>query len=155
VVRLGGVPETVLTAPEFYYTQNADLQRLFQGLRLAGMPEFLDHSEFAKQNGLRADELRALLFGHRLHGRNLFSGEERAATFTADGIVTITGDWGTLSSSIGPMGIAQFEGARLCLRFDLVSYCGIIVRNPGGTRDLENEFIWLHPSGRYSFSRIL
>jgi TolB-like protein/Tfp pilus assembly protein PilF len=155
LVRLGGVPETVLTAPEFYYTQNADLQRLIKGLRLAGMPEFLDQSEFAKQNSLGADEIRALLFGHRLHGRNLFSGEERAASFTAEGAVRLSGDWGTLSSSTGPMGIAQFEGARLCLRFDLVSYCGIIVRNPGGTTALENEFIWLHPSGRYSFSRVL
>src|SRR5215472_5346945 len=71
VVRLGGVPETVLTAPQFYYTQNADLQRVFKGLRLAGMPEFLDHSEFARRNSLTAEEVRSLLFGHQLHGRNL------------------------------------------------------------------------------------
>jgi TolB-like protein/Tfp pilus assembly protein PilF len=96
VVGLGGVPETVLTAPEFYYTQNADLQRLFKGLRLAGMPEFLDQSEFATQNELTADEVRSLLFGHQLHGRNLFSGEERAASFTAGGAVALSGDWGTL-----------------------------------------------------------
>jgi hypothetical protein len=104
--------------------------------------------------GETAEEVRSLLFGHQLHGRNLFSGEERAASFTSEGAVTLAGDWGTLSSSTSPMGIARLEGAELCLRFGFVSYCGIMVYNPGGTRALENEFIWLHPSGRYSFSRV-
>ena len=117
------------------------------------MPEFLDQSEFATRNKLTAEEVRSLLFGHRGHGHNFISGEERAASFTAGGAVTLSGDWGTLDLG-GRSGIAQFEGLQFCLWFDFISYCGIMVHNPGGSRAMENEFIWLHPSGRYSFSQV-
>jgi adenylate cyclase len=152
-VGRGGVPLTIGLAPTCGFTVRADLQRLQTGLRLAGVPELLSSGEFATQNTLTADEIRTLIFGHRLHGRSLWTGEERDASITSDGVVALSGDWGLLGG--GPLtgGSARFDGDQLCYRFDLVSYCGDVLRNPGGTRAKENEFIW-YKGEAFTFSPI-
>ena len=86
-VGRGGVPLTIGTAPTCGFTRSVDLQRLQDGLRLAGVPDLLSTGEFATQNRLAADEVRALIFGHRLHGRSLWTGEERDASVSIDGVV--------------------------------------------------------------------
>jgi adenylate cyclase len=118
------------------------IQRLWAGLRLAGVPEFLFSGEFAAQNMMTAGEIRTLIFGHRLHGRSLWHGEERFASVTTDGIVTLSGDWGLLGTGPWIDGRTRFEKAQLCYTFDFMSYCGDVFRNPGATRAKENEFIW-------------
>jgi hypothetical protein len=142
IVGRGGVPLTIGTAPRCGFIRSADVERFHKGLRLAGVPELLFTGEFAAQNRLIADEIRTLVFGHRLHGRSLWTGEERLASITGEGVVELSGGWGLLGG--GPLtgGSARFDGDQLCYRFDLVSYCGDVFRNPGGTRTKENEFIW-------------
>ena len=141
-VRRGGVPLTIGTAPSCGFTLRADVERLRNGLRRAGVPEFLYAGEFATQNRLAVDEIRALIFGRRLHGRSLWTGEERVASVTMDGVVALSGDWGLLSGSPLIGGSARIDGDQLCYEFDLVRYCGDVFRNPGGTRAKKNEFIW-------------
>jgi hypothetical protein len=152
-VGRGGVPITISTAPRGGFIRSADLERFRDGLRLAGVPELLSIGEFARQNRLTVDEVRTLIFGHRLHGRPLWTGEERDASVTPDGAVALSGDWGLLGG--GPLtgGSARFDGDQLCYRFDLVSYCGDVFRNPGGTRAKENEFIWYNGEA-FTFSPI-
>jgi hypothetical protein len=159
VVKLGWIPVGVLSVPDYlFFSQPKDFHRLWNGLRMAGVPDSIDRSEFASHNRLTATEVRSLFFGHRLHGREFggyWSLGERAASFTIDGAVTMSGDWGTLDLSRGPAtGIVQFENAQLCLRFGVASYCGVMLRNPGGSRGMENEFIWATASGGYPFSVI-
>ena len=93
-----------------------------------------------------------LLLGHRLHGRSQYNGDERAASITADGSVTMSGDWilggGTVTG--GTLSIGEDE---VCSRFPSVSYCGAVLRNPGGLRAKENEFIWLIGSA-FTFSPV-
>ena len=152
-VRRGGVPLTIGTAPSCGFTIRADVQRLRDGLRLAGVPEFLSSGEFAAQNRLAVDEIRALIFGHRLRGRSPWSGEERVASVSSDGVVALSGDWGLLGG--GPLtgGSVRFGDDQLCYKFDLVSYCGDVLRNPGGTKAKENEFIW-YSGEAFTFSPI-
>jgi hypothetical protein len=59
-----------------------------------------------------------------------------------DGVAAMSGDWVT---SIYPLadGVARFDGDDLCLEFGERSYCGPVLRNPGGTRVYENEYIWV------------
>jgi TolB-like protein/class 3 adenylate cyclase/Tfp pilus assembly protein PilF len=141
-VGRGGVPLTLGTAPRCGFAVSADIQRLRDGLRLAGAPEFLSTGEFAEQNRLSADAIRTLVLGRRLHGRSLWTGEERLASVSSAGVAALSGDWGLLGG--GPLsgGNLRFDGDRLCYQFDLVHYCGDVLRNPGGTRAKENEFIW-------------
>jgi adenylate cyclase len=155
-VSQGGIPATVNAWPVGYYYIYEPYYRLRTGLRLAGLPEYLSHGEFAEKNRLTADEVRSLMFGHRLHGGSR-SGRfvetvERGATFTTDGIVSMSGDW---VSAILPLtdGTARFKGNELCVEFGPQIYCGAVLRNPGGTRAKENEFIW-HTSEAFTFSQV-
>jgi TolB-like protein/class 3 adenylate cyclase len=157
LVRLGGVPVTVSVTTErggpIFYPQLADWQRMQKGLRLAGVPEYLDRSDFASRNRLTAENVRSLFYGHRLHGRNLYSGAERKAVLTSDGSITLSGQWGQFDADGAPqVGTVQFSDAEICLRFRVTSYCGVFLRNPGGTKVMENEFLWASPSGGYAFS---
>jgi hypothetical protein len=62
----------------------------------------------------------------------------------------MSGDW---VRGIFPLtgGVARFKGDDLCLEFTAQIHCGPVLRNPGGTRVHENEFIW-HTSEPFSFS---
>jgi hypothetical protein len=121
------------------------------GLRLAGAAEALPGSEFAKQNALTASEVRTLLFGHGLRGRTPFSARELGASFTTDGLVTLSGDWGPSDGSV-----ARFDGDRLCFRwgFRSTDHCAVVFRNPGGTMAKGNVYIWYDEFGAFPFSVI-
>ena len=109
----------------------------------------MNRGKFVEMNQLAADEIRSLMFGHRLHGRSLFSGEERSASLTMQGIARFAGDW--VSASVAStLGIPEFKNNELCIAFGVASYCGAVIRNPGGTKARENEFIWRE----YTFSRV-
>jgi hypothetical protein len=157
-VARGAVPFTIGTAPELSFWKlgfwrDADIQRVVKGFRLAGVPESLFRGEFAARNRLAADELRTLLLGHRLHGRSAESGEERSASFTTDGVTTLSGNWvlGGGSLTGGTMSLSM--DGELCCKFGVISYCGAVLRNPGGTRAKENQFVWAMGSG-YTFSQV-
>jgi adenylate cyclase len=141
-VARGDIPLTIATVPSGYFARTTNVRQLSQGLRLAGVPEYLASSEFARQNRLTADEIRVLIFGHQLHGRSLRTGKTRTASITKDGIADLAGDWNLLGDNPLTGGVVSFEGDRLCYKFDFVSYCGEVFRNPGGTKAKENEFIW-------------
>lgn len=155
MVERGGVPIEIgrSTYYNYIYVLGAGVRRLQDGLRLAGAPEFLFKSEFAEANRLTVDEIRMLVFGHRLRGRSIDTGEERVASVSIDGVAALSGSWGLLGG--GPLtgGSAQFEGDQLCYKFDFVSYCGEVFRNPGGSEVRENEFIWYNAEA-FTFSQI-
>src|SRR5262249_5295737 len=99
---------------------------------------------------LQADEIRDLFFGHRLRGRTLINGNDHAAEITTEGLATITGDWGTITAAV-----TSFKGADVCFAEAAGSkFCAAILRNPGGTRLVENEYIWLDGTGAFPFSQI-
>jgi adenylate cyclase len=152
-VGRGDIPLTIATAPSGLFGTTTNVQCLWPGLRLAGISEYLASGEFATQNRLTADEIRELILGHRLHGRSLRTGEARTASVTRDGIAALSGDWNLLGSNSLAGGVASFDGDRLCYKFDLVSYCGEVFRNPGGSKAKENEFIWYNGEA-FTFSPV-
>ncbi|WP_019402371.1 MULTISPECIES: winged helix-turn-helix domain-containing protein [unclassified Chelatococcus] len=145
-LRRGGVPVTIATAVSFDYTAFGDRERLKEGLALAGVPKSLD--ELAK-NRLPPAAVRDLFLGHRLHGRSLATGEERAASITAEGIATLSGDWGTIIN-----GKVEIDDDAVCYVWSGgVRFCGTVVHNPGGTKAAENELIWIDARGAFAFSQ--
>jgi adenylate cyclase len=113
------------------------------------VPETLYKGELAERNRLTADEIRALFFGHRLHGRTVWTSSEHAASITPDGVVTASGDWGTINGDI-----AEFEGDRLCFKSTYVRRCIMILRIPGGTKAKENEYLWISGGREFTFSQV-
>jgi hypothetical protein len=117
---------------------------------LAGVSERLQGSEFAAKSRLAAGEIRVLFFGHRLHGRSFETGDDYTATFTADSVATISGDWGSLVDAT-----VAFAGDEICFEgAGGARFCASILRNPGGSHVRENEYIWLDGTGAYPFSQI-
>jgi TolB-like protein/class 3 adenylate cyclase len=149
-IRRGDIPLTLSTVPSMSFTRYTSNPLLKKGLRLAGIPETLRDSEFAAKNRLTSTEIRGLFFGRRLHGHSLESGDEHDAAFSVDGSVTMSGDWGELSDVA-----ATFAGDEMCFQAaGGVSFCADIVRNPGGSKFRENEYIWLDRTGAYTFSSV-
>jgi hypothetical protein len=87
---------------------------------------------------LSGEEVDRLFIGHTLHGRTLEDGKEHGAVISADGAVQAFGDWTTGA------GTAVVKDDRICFVFSATGYefCGEIYRNPGGSRALENEYLW-------------
>jgi tetratricopeptide (TPR) repeat protein len=102
------------------------IEQLQAGLRAAGVPASLAEGAFARVNRLKADEVRALLFGHTLHGRTLWNNEELAASFAPDGAASFSGTWGTFAAPP-----AQFDGDDVCrISGTNMKFCASIYRIP-------------------------
>ena len=151
----GGLPLTVSNSPPLDLSKEMHQARLFEGLRLAGVPETLTEGAFASTNRLSTEEVRSLFLGHRLHGRTRESGEAHAAIISADGIATLSGDWASLGGGTMAETAVRFGPNEICFVWQkVVNLCGPVFRNPGGVKAMENEFIW-DPGGiAYTFSQI-
>jgi TolB-like protein/class 3 adenylate cyclase/Flp pilus assembly protein TadD len=123
---------------------------LIRGLLRLGVPEDFYEPAFDSVR-LKANEVEALFFGHRLHGR-MWNGWEYGLSVAADGAAVKSGNWG-----VGPStgaNTAQLEGDRLCFLSSTTRMCGSVLRNPGGTRTKENEYLWFVGGFVRPFSQI-
>jgi hypothetical protein len=149
-VRQGYILVTTFTVRGVYLFQTADLERFHKGLRLAGVPDFLSDSDFARRNRLTGDDSTSLFLGHRLHGRDLDTGIEWGALITANGVVSACGIWGSVDR-----GTVQFDDGHVCfVESNNIRFCGAVFRNPGGTKAKQNEFIWDSVRGSRPFSQV-
>jgi hypothetical protein len=149
-VGQGGLPLTL----DCYYLSNlasygiSGKHSLWSALDSAGVPRWMEAREFDRQR-LRPEEIDALFFGHRVHGRSLETGNEHGASVAADGSAMMFGDWGFGN------GRARLDGDQMCFEWTTGHVnCAAIYRNPGGTRAKENEFVWAHKGGGFPFSQV-
>jgi hypothetical protein len=61
----------------------------------------------------------------------------------------MSGDWGS-GAATAELG----KGGRLCFVRTATMNCGSILRNPGGAKDTENEYVWFTSPDAYPFSQI-
>ena len=111
------------------------------------MPYNFDWASPAPQ-ALSANEVETLFFGHSLHGRTVTSGRAHGAAVSPDGTALMFGDWGSGT------GTAQMVGDRICLVSATTAKCGTILRNPGGRKAHQNEYIWFAHQFSHPFSQI-
>jgi adenylate cyclase len=148
-VRQGGIPFVMIQVMDDtpMYEPPAG-SPLIKGLLALGLPYNYDAKEYDSWR-LGAAEVEALFFGHRLRGRTLRSGQEHGISVSPDGIALRYGDWG------GGAGTARIEGNRLCFVSTTTQFCGTMLRNPGGTKEKENEYIWFEGGwGAYTLSQV-
>lgn len=154
-ISRGGTPVCISERPPLDLAQPHASEKLYQGLRLAGVPETLMNTDVSIRDRLPADELRSLFFGHRLRGRMLDSGEEHEAVVSPEGIATLTGDWASLGAGRMSNVEVRFEKDEVCfLWLKTTNLCGVVSRNPGGLSARENEFIWYHGDRAFTFSQM-
>jgi adenylate cyclase len=143
-VKQGGVPFVMVELQGISLATGPkppETTRLIQGLRPLNIPYDFDAKEFQDQR-LTGSEIDALFFGHRVHGRTPGTGLDYGMFISPDGASAMTfGDWGNST------GTAHVENDRLCYVQPTTQSCEMFFRNPGGTRENENEYFngWAYP----------
>ena len=121
------------------------------GYRIADVLRQVNIPEHAT-SWLSGDELRLLLLGHRVHGIAEDFEEEHAASFSADGVITMSANWGSEHGSK-----ARIEGrafGQVCVEWPSKrKTCAMIFRAYNGTRAQKNEFTWVDTNGAFVFSQ--
>jgi adenylate cyclase len=150
-VRAGGLPfvmEMLQGDDQEILFKALERTRLLQGLRKIEIPYDFTDKAFDSQR-LTGAEIDALVFGHRIHGWSEYGASEHGAFISADGNSAMAfGDWSAGSGS------AHVKDDQLCLVWSSTFFCSEVLRNPGGTKAKENEFILLLDSWHYPFSRV-
>src|SRR5262249_28079748 len=140
---------TVLLAKtRFPFRNVADLDRLLDGLRKAGLPELPLGYDWDSKDRLTGDEIKALLFGHQTLGKQLKTGQSYSRTTTLDGTATIL-----VGDHPPDQGISHMEGDTICTSTQAIPrYCSAIFRNPGGSFEAKNEYVFINPWNHLEFS---
>ncbi len=150
-VKAGGLPfimEQLWGHDQVISFKAPERTRLLQGLRKIKIPYDFEDKAFDGQR-LTGAEIDVLVFGHRIHGWSEHGASEHGAFISADGSSAMAyGDW-----SVGS-GSAHVKDDQLCLVWSSTFFCSQVLRNPGGTRAKENEYILLLDGWNYPFSRV-
>src|SRR5262245_37288034 len=146
--QLGDIALTIETAPYLGLTHYPARQNYLEGLRRAGVPGSYADGQFAGDR-LTADETRTLVFGHKLFGRSFWDGSDDTLSVTMDGDMTTRGVFWFRPGKV------QLSGNRLCLEIGAsLGECAFILRNPGGSKERYNEYIWASTRWTFAFSQI-
>ena len=128
------------------FNQPGDMDRLWTGLSKAGVPEF--PFGYQSKDQLTGEEVRSLVFGHELRGRQIDTGELYMRSTAPDGTSKLSiGSW---SSS----GASEIEGDFLCTSwdYDVANNCVAVLRNPEGSHEKQNEYVLVAWRVRFEFS---
>ena len=119
---------------------------VLEGLRRAGVPE-LPNGVDPNKDQLTGAEIKALLFDHTLEGKERETGKVYRRHTGIDGTSDVV--VGTDSFDM----VTSIEGDYLC-SWAPTGWrgCGAVFRNPGGTLEKRNEYLYLRPWNSFEFS---
>jgi tetratricopeptide (TPR) repeat protein len=125
-----------------------DTQRLLDGLSKAGVPELPFGLDGKSKDRLSGTEIAKITFGHETISHEIPSGRPSSSKTELDGTFTAKiGDWES------GKGKAWVEGDSMCFSFPKEGRtCAVIFRNPKGTRERANEYLFFQPWNRFEFS---
>jgi tetratricopeptide (TPR) repeat protein len=142
--QLASIPSAHHAIHNLPFEQKADMDRMREGLSKAGVPRFA--LSFPDEDRLNGEQIRSLVFGQTLRGRQTVPTEESYfRETTLDGRARTT-----IGSSFSESGMSSVQGDMLCTLWDsdVEVTCLASFRNPGGTAEQQDEFVLLAPSGR-------
>ena len=108
-------------------------------LATAGLPELPFGYDAASKDRLGNDDIKALLFGHTLRGRNVTINEAVTDVVAADGSISETTDSGKSTATL-----SYLQDGVIChswVEWGLI--CGAIFRNPTGAAERQDEYVWI------------
>jgi adenylate cyclase len=125
----------------------ADMERLLEGLRKAGVPELPKGVDPKSKDRLTGAEIKALIFGHLIEGRELETGNAWRRQTAMDG---------TADTTVGTEAfrhVTTVEGDLFCSWSQRGGRgCGAMFRNPAGTLENRNEYLNFRPWNSFEFS---
>ncbi len=123
-----------------HYKRPEDLDRMISALRKAGVPENAYGYTELPENRLDTDELEALVKFQTWSGKDAM-GVSFIQQISGDGRIAFSNEYTML------VGTTRVEGNSLCVIFSSSLMgredCSYIYRNPGGTREEQNEYVRL------------
>ena len=132
---------------ELPFRNFADMERLLEGLRKAGVPELPKGVDPKSKDRLTGAEIKALIFGHLIEGRERETGNAYRRQTAMDGTADMT--VGTEASRL----VTTVEGDFFCSWSQPNGRgCGAMFRNPGGTLEKRNEYLSFRPWDSFEFS---
>ena len=113
----------------------------------SGEPELPHGFDPKSPDHLDGAAIKTLLFGHETQGRNIGTGEAYRRVTTNNGTTNVTvGDW-------SEQGVSHIEGDMLCVYYlSQNRFCAVIFRNPSGTLEQMNEYLFVNQQNRFEFS---
>ena len=123
------------------------MERLLEGLRKAGVPELPKGVGPKSKDRLTGAEIQPLIFGHLIEGRERETGNAYRRQTGMDGTADTTFGTEPLRN------VTTVEGDFLCSWSQTYGRgCGAMFRNPGGTLENRNEYLWFRPGNSFEFS---
>ena len=131
----------------FTFMNFSDAERLLDGLRKAGVPDLPAGVDPNSKERLSGMDIKNLVFGHTIEGRERETGNPYKRQTEMDGTadVMVGSDSWKMTTSI--------EGNYWC-NWSVTGWrgCGAVFRNPGGTREKRNEYLFIRPWNSFEFS---
>jgi adenylate cyclase len=132
-----------------HYKRPQDWQHMIDGLQKAGVPEYAFGFEGDPQHLIKSGELEALAKEGAWMGSDQ-SGTSFIQQITADGRVVLKNNNTLL------VGKAWTDRDMFCVKYQSnmrgQDDCGNVFRNPGGSREQQNEYIWAAAGAIYYFT---
>ncbi len=143
-----GEHDLLLTQKYFVFKNEADIDRLLEGLRKAGVPELPSDFDPKGKTRLTGPEIKSLIFGHELRGRRIAPEVEEYRRVTAtNGSINVT------IGSRNRQGMSWTQTGFLCVAYPkYLTDCGAIFRNPTGSFEDNNEYLFILRGGSFEFS---
>jgi tetratricopeptide (TPR) repeat protein len=150
-IKLENANLTLLLArTDFPFKQTADADRLLDSLRKAGVPDLPFSHEWNSPDRLTGQEIKDLVFGHELEGRYRVTNEGWKRRTGINGETEVWSD----RRDYPAVGMSWLEGDVLCRWTTNPRLCQVIFRNPEGTSEKRNEYLWLSPFDELDFSQV-
>jgi len=132
-----------------HYRRKEDLDQLIDALRKAGVPEWPFGYQGRPEHRLNGTEIAALTFGRTWVGKR-----DKERPFVQE--VSKNGTLAYRDTVILRTGSVSLEGNMLCQRSDVFlmgrKHCGYIYRNPEGTPEAKDEYVYVNADAIYRFS---
>jgi TolB-like protein/class 3 adenylate cyclase/Flp pilus assembly protein TadD len=136
------------------FKESADAHRLSEGLSKAGVPELPFGYDPLSKDRLADDDIRSVLFGHTLRGKDLDSGASWTLAFTADGSFVFQSDSPYRSAPSEAGRIVEIDDGVMCWGYPTTGSrgCGALFRVPADGATDAKEVLWVAHIDRIRFA---
>lgn len=133
---------------EQQYKDRTTAEREIADYALAGLPELPFGYDTRGQDRLSSDDIKSLMFGHRLQGVDIRSGKKFSQVVASDGSVEEKADWGDGSATVLLLG----QGLICHSWKDWGALCGAVFRNAKGQQPEQSGYTWVTSCCELQFS---
>jgi adenylate cyclase len=153
------LPNLLLVMQFFPFKDLEVADRLADGLLKVGLPgQPSGYCKVSQEDKLTGEEIRPLVFGRTVTGLSPLNGLEWRIHRTKDGEITYQGSWpfSAMEAGASASGKSWIEGDMLCDQWKYIfrglKYHMAVYRNPEGTPEMKNQYLFVTDFGIFPWS---